>query len=100
MAGRAHCRVCWEMCSMRPGRPNPPDEGEPPPPPYQLVDNESTWLDKTDLVFLDPVSTGYSRTVTKEDPKQFHGIKEDVASVGDFMRLYVSRNARWLSPKF
>lgn len=98
--GPGSSSVWLHMGSMAPRRANLTDEGEAPPPPYSLVDNESTWLDKTDLVFLDPVSTGYSRTVTKEDPKQFHGIKEDVASVGDFMRLYVSRNARWLSPKF
>src|SRR5260221_10385625 len=76
------------------------DEGKAPPPPYQLTDNESTWLDRTDLVFLDPVSTGYSRAVTKEDPNQYHGLKEDLASVGDFIRVYTSRNSRWLSPKF
>jgi carboxypeptidase C (cathepsin A) len=75
------------------------DEGEAPPPPYQLTDNESTWLDATDLVFIDPVSTGYSRPMPKEDPRQFHGLKEDIASVGDFIRLYTSRNSRWLSPK-
>lgn len=98
--GPGSSSVWLHMGSMAPRRANLTDEGEAPPPPYQLVDNESTWLDKTDLVFLDPVSTGYSRTVTKEDPKQFHGIKEDVASVGDFIRLYISRNARWLSPKF
>lgn len=98
--GPGSSSVWLHMASMAPRRANLTDDGEAPPPPYQLVDNESTWLDKTDLVFLDPVSTGYSRTVTKEDPKQFHGIKEDVASVGDFMRLYVSRNSRWLSPKF
>ena len=98
--GPGSSSVWLHMGSMAPRRANLTDDGEAPPPPYQLVDNESTWLDKTDLVFLDPVSTGFSRTVTKEDPKQFHGLKEDVASVGDFMRLYVSRNSRWLSPKF
>ena len=97
--GPGSSSVWLHMGSMAPRRANLTDEGEAPPPPYQLVDNESTWLDKTDLVFLDPVSTGYSRPTTKEDPKQFHGIKEDVASVGDFIRLYTSRNGRWLSPK-
>jgi carboxypeptidase C (cathepsin A) len=81
-------------------RANLTDEGEAPPPPYQLTDNESTWLDRTDLVFIDPVSTGYSRPVAKEDASQYHGLKEDIASVGDFIRLYTSRNTRWLSPKF
>src|SRR5882762_10044008 len=98
--GPGSSSVWLHMGSMAPRRANLTDEGEAPPPPYQLVDNESTWLDRTDLVFLDPVSTGYSRPVAKEDPKQYHGIKEDVASVGDFIRLYTSRNGRWLSPKF
>ena len=70
------------------------------PPPYKLVDNESSLLDVTDLVFIDPVSTGYSRAVPGEAPKQFHGVEEDVQSVGDFIRLYATRNRRWGSPKF
>ncbi len=69
-------------------------------PPYKLVDNESSLLDVTDLVFIDPVSTGYSRAVPGEAPKQFHGVEEDIQSVGDFIRLYATRNKRWTSPKF
>src|SRR5262249_39666666 len=63
-------------------------------------DNESSLLDITDLVFIDPVSTGYSRAVPGETPKQFHGLQEDVQSVGDFIRLYATRNRRWSSPKY
>jgi len=70
------------------------------PPPYKLVDNESSLLDVTDLVFIDPVSTGYSRPAPGESPNQFHGVQEDVQSVGDFIRLYATRNKRWSSPKF
>lgn len=69
-------------------------------PPYKLVDNEYSLLDVSDLVFVDPVSTGYSRAVPGEPPKQFHGIEEDIHSVGDFIRLYATRNKRWTSPKF
>ncbi|MGB7844782.1 MAG: hypothetical protein WBL63_04145, partial [Candidatus Acidiferrum sp.] len=69
-------------------------------PPYKLVDNEFSLLDVTDLVFIDPVSTGYSRAVPGEAPKQFHGVEEDIQSVGDFIRLYATRNKRWTSPKF
>jgi carboxypeptidase C (cathepsin A) len=69
-------------------------------PPYKLVDNEYSMLDVTDLVFIDPVSTGFSRAVPGEPPKQFHGIEEDIQSVGDFIRLYATRNKRWTSPKF
>lgn len=68
--------------------------------PYRLTDNEYSILDKTDLVFIDPVSTGYSRAGEGEDPKQFHGLESDTESVGDFIRLYVSRYKRWRSPKF
>lgn len=76
------------------------DVGEPVAPPYRLVDNESSLLDLTDLVFIDPVSTGYSRPAQGQDPKKFHGFQEDVHSVGDFIRLYVTRFGRWDSPKF
>ncbi len=69
-------------------------------PPYQVVENTSCFLDLTDLVFIDPVSTGYSRAVPGEDPKQFHGVKEDIHSVGEFIRLYTTRHQRWNSPKF
>lgn len=76
------------------------DEGKELPPPYRLVDNEASVLDLTDLVFIDPVSTGYSRAVPGEEAKQFHGLEEDIAAVGDFIRLYTVRQGRWSSPKF
>ena len=70
------------------------------PPPYHLEDNEHSLLDHTDLVFIDPVSTGYSRPVPGEKAKQFHSFTKDIKSVGDFIRLYLSRYKRWNSPKF
>jgi carboxypeptidase C (cathepsin A) len=76
------------------------DAGSLLPPPYRLVDNEFSLLDSTDLVFIDPVSTGFSRAVPGEKPKEFHGFKKDIESVGDFIRLYTTRYQRWLSPKF
>lgn len=76
------------------------DAQDPPPPPYRVADNPFSLLDRTDLVFIDPVSTGYSRAVPGEDPKQFHGVDEDVAAVADFIRLHTSRAQRWESPKF
>lgn len=69
-------------------------------PPYQLTHNEYSILDKTDLVFIDPVSTGFSRAVPGEKPSEFHAFKKDIESVGDFIRLYCSRYGRWTSPKF
>ena len=70
------------------------------PPPYAITDNEFSLLDQTDLVFIDPVSTGYSRPVEGEKAREFHGFKKDIESVGDFIRLYTTRYGRWFSPKF
>jgi carboxypeptidase C (cathepsin A) len=76
------------------------DEGEATKPPYEVVDNPHTWLDKTDLVFIDPIETGYSRPADGEDKKQFLGYVEDISAVGDFIRAYVSKYDRWNSPKY
>lgn len=76
------------------------EKGHPISPPYRLVENEFTMLDQTDLVFIDPVSTGYSRAVPGEKAEEFHGIEKDIASVGEFIRVYTSRNKRWASPKY
>lgn len=75
-------------------------DGSAPPPPFKLTDNEYSLLDETDLVFIDPVSTGYSRPVEGQKPVEWHGFKKDIESVGDFIRLYTTRFNRWLSPKF
>ncbi len=75
-------------------------EGDMLPPPYTLVNNEYSLLDVTDLVFIDPVSTGYSRAYPLEEAKQFHGVEQDIKSVGEFIRLYTTRAKRWASPKF
>jgi carboxypeptidase C (cathepsin A) len=76
------------------------DEGMGAPPPGRLVDNADSLLDVSDLVFIDPVTTGFSRAVPGEDPKQFHGVQGDLESVGEFIRLWSSRYGRWASPKF
>ena len=76
------------------------DEGQLPQPPFRLVDNAYSLLDETDLVLIDPVSTGYSRPVEGHKAREWHGFKKDISSVGDFIRLYATRYNRWLSPKF
>ena len=76
------------------------DDGTATAAPYSYVANEYSWLDKTDLVFIDPVSTGFSRAVSGEKESNYHGFVEDVASVGDFVRTFLSRYERWASPKF
>lgn len=68
--------------------------------PTQVVECIGSWLDFTDLVFIDPVSTGYSRALDGEDPKQFHGLDEDIRWVAEFIRLHLVKHERWLSPKY
>jgi carboxypeptidase C (cathepsin A) len=77
-----------------------PKGTSPPGPPYQLEDNSDSLLDISDLVMIDPVSTGYSRAANRKEAKQFHGYEADIHSVGEFIRLYVTENGRWRSPKF
>ncbi|HSE41590.1 MAG TPA: peptidase S10, partial [Acidobacteriota bacterium] len=98
--GPGSSSVWLHLGTLGPKRVLMDDDGRALPPPYQLVDNEYSLLDLTDLVFIDPITTGYSRPVPGEDPKQFHGVMEDVESVGEFIRLYATRFQRWSSPKF
>ncbi|TAE17017.1 MAG: peptidase S10 [Bacteroidetes bacterium] len=75
-------------------------DGTATPPPYQLVNNEFSWLDKTDLVFIDPVTTGFSRPAPGESAKQFHGYNEDIQATANFIRSFTTKYERWASPKF
>ncbi|HEY1860416.1 MAG TPA: hypothetical protein VGG61_08685, partial [Gemmataceae bacterium] len=70
------------------------------PAPYTTLDNEDSFLDATDLVFIDAISTGYSRPAPGENPAQFHGIIADANWFADFIYQYITRNARWSSPKY
>ncbi|QTN31432.1 peptidase S10 [Akkermansiaceae bacterium] len=69
-------------------------------PPARLIDNEFSILDECDLVFIDPVSTGYSRAEEGANVKDFHGVEGDIESVGDFIRIWITENKRWGSPKY
>jgi carboxypeptidase C (cathepsin A) len=88
------------MGGMGPRSPKLEPNGSMPPPPYQMKDNQDTWLDQTDLVFIDPVGTGYSRAKNIEVARRMNGVQGDIQSVGEFMRMYISRNNRQLSPLF
>ncbi|GAB3220287.1 peptidase S10 [Glycomyces halotolerans] len=85
---------------LGPRRVDSGDAGNLTPPPYGLLDNEETLLRHSDLVFIDPVSTGYSRAAEGEKAKDYHGFTGDIESVGEIIRLWTTRNNRWLSPKF
>jgi carboxypeptidase C (cathepsin A) len=76
------------------------DVGALTPPPYGLGDNAESLLAVSDLVFLDPVSTGYSRALEGSKPEPYHGYQGDIESVGELIRIWTSRNRRWMSPKF
>ncbi len=98
--GPGSSSVWLHLGALGPRRVELKTDGVVPAPPYSLRPNEHSLIDVTDLVFIDPVSTGYSRAVRDEDAKRFHGVEEDIHSVGDFIRLYTTRKMRWLSPKF
>jgi carboxypeptidase C (cathepsin A) len=98
--GPGSSSVWLHLGMLGPRRVRLAEDGGALPPPYRLVDNEYSLLDATDLVFIDPVSTGYSRAIPPKDANKFHGLREDAASVAEFIRLYISRNKRWSSPKF
>jgi carboxypeptidase C (cathepsin A) len=92
--------VWLHLAALGPKRVALTKEGKAPPPPYRLAPNEYTWLEFTDLVFVDPVGTGYSRPAQGVSAKEFFGVEEDIQSMGEFIRLYATRYERWLSPKF
>ncbi|HKF23174.1 MAG TPA: peptidase S10 [Candidatus Angelobacter sp.] len=98
--GPGSASVWLHMGAIGPKRVRMQPDGMMPAPPYQLVDNEYTWLDQTDLVFIDPVGTGYSRAVKRDQTRKFLGLRGDIESVGEFIRLYLGRAERWSSPLF
>lgn len=98
--GPGSSSVWLHLGALGPKRVRMKDDGSLPPPPYRMADNEHTWLDKTDLVFIDPVGTGFSRAADAETGKKFWGLKGDIESVGEFIRLYLTRHERWASPLF
>lgn len=71
-----------------------------PPAPYQFVDNIGSLIDVADLVFIDPIGTGFSRLVGEGKGTDFWGVDEDARSLAQFITRYVSRNGRWNSPKY
>ena len=71
------------------------EDGFQPAPPYHLVDNESSLIDATDMVFVDAISTGYSRTVDGVNPAPFHGQQGDLRAFGDFINEYLNTYGRW-----
>lgn len=98
--GPGSASVWLHMGALGPRRVKMLDDGMMPPAPYETVDNEYSWLDQTDLVFIDPVGTGYSRAARPELASKFFGVNGDIDSIGEFIRLYLGKNERWHSPLF
>jgi carboxypeptidase C (cathepsin A) len=98
--GPGSSSVWLHLGALGPRRVEMLDDGGMPAPPYRLVDNEYSWLDLTDMVFIDPVGTGFSRPSEPEKGKQFWGLEGDIQSVGEFIRMYLTRYERWSSPLF
>jgi carboxypeptidase C (cathepsin A) len=76
------------------------DDGFGMPAPYSIVENVDSFLDVTDLVFVDAISTGYSRPAPGENTAQFYGVEQDATFFADFIYQFLTRNERWASPKF
>jgi carboxypeptidase C (cathepsin A) len=98
--GPGSASVWLHMGAIGPKRVKLNSDGTLPAPPYELVDNDQTWLNQSDLVFIDPVGTGYSRAVRPELAAKFFGLNGDIESVGEFIRMYLSRHERWTSPLY
>jgi carboxypeptidase C (cathepsin A) len=98
--GPGSATIWLHMGTLGPKRVQMAAEGFQPAPPYRLVDNEHSLLDVTDIVAIDAMSTGFSRAVEGEDPKQFHGVQQDIEAFSEFIRLYITKFNRWSSPKY
>jgi carboxypeptidase C (cathepsin A) len=98
--GPGSSTVWLHMGAFGPKRVKLLSDGGLPAPPYGYEDNPYTLLDASDLVFIDPVGTGYSRAATPKLGDKFWGVNEDIAAMGEFIRLYLSRYERWASPKY
>lgn len=98
--GPGSSSVWLHLGALGPRRVKMNEDGTLPKPPFGLVDNDYSILPVADLVFIDPVDTGYSRPAKDEKPDQFFGQSGDIDSVGEFIRLWTMRHQRWLSPKF
>ncbi|HZQ19874.1 MAG TPA: peptidase S10 [Terriglobales bacterium] len=98
--GPGSASIWLHMGALGPRRVVLNPDGFLPPAPYRIEDNPYTMLDRSDLVLVDAVGTGYSRPETSELGKKFWGVKGDIEAFSEFIRLYLSRYERWSSPLY
>ena len=98
--GPGSASIWLHMGALGPRRVVLEPDGFMPPAPYRIEDNQSTLLDKSDLVLVDAIGTGFSRAADAELSKKFWGVKGDIEAFSEFIRLYITRYERWSSPLF
>jgi len=98
--GPGSSSVWLHLGLLGPQRVHSDEMGDCGPPPYALVDNEDSLLTHADLVFIDPVGTGFSRMVEGQKATEYHEVQRDLDAIADFMRRYLTREGRWGSPKY
>jgi len=98
--GPGTASVWMHMGYTGPRRVQYDEEGFALQPPVGLEDNPYSILDVADIVYIDPVATGFSRMVEGEEEHMYHGTMSDIESVGEFIRLFTLRKNQWASPKF
>lgn len=98
--GPGSASVWLHLGTLGPKRVKMMPDGQLPPPPYVLEDNPDTWLHEVDLVFIDPVGTGYSRAATPELAEKSWSVEGDIKTIGEFVRLFLTRFERWSSPLY
>ncbi len=98
--GPGSSAVWLQLGILGPRRVDFVDAVAPPPPPYRVVDQPGSLLATTDLVFIDPIGTGFSRPIGDAKPESFQGLTQDVRAVAEFIRLWVAKSGRWNAAKF
>ncbi len=98
--GPGSASIWLHMGALGPRRVVMQPDGFMPPAPYRVEDNQFTLLDKSDLVLVDAIGTGFSRAEDKELFKKFWGVKGDIEAFSEFIRLFITRNERWSSPLY
>ena len=98
--GPGSASIWLHMGALGPKRVALQPDGMMPPSPYHLIDNPGTPLEKTDIVVIDAIGTGFSRPADIEKGKHFWSVKGDIEAFGEFIRLYITRNDRWASPLY
>ena len=98
--GPGSATIWLHMGAFGPKRVKMQPNGFMPAPPFELEDNQDSWLDKTDLVFVDAIGTGYSRAMSAEAGRKYWGLLGDLDAFGEFVRLYLQQNSRWTSPLY